>query len=140
LKLTALVLAAQICASAISLMAFSANAQSIGQSQTTREIHKTESKSVSASEAKMLNPQPLPPKQNGIKQNPGDKVSLNPQPLPPKQNAFKQNPGDKVSLNPQPLPPKQGTLKLQQGETRSLNGPPISPAANNASPKSSLSR
>jgi len=85
LKLASSVLTTLTCVSAISLMALSVSAQPIGQPQTAREIHKTESKSVSATEATMLNPQPLPPKQNGFKQNPGDKVSLNPQPLPPKQ-------------------------------------------------------
>jgi hypothetical protein len=139
LKLTSSVLATLICASAISLMAFSASAQPIAPSQTAREIHKTESKSISPSEAKMLNPQPLPPKQNGFKQK-SKAYDDGFGPMPHKQNGFKQNPGDKVSLNPQPLPPKQGALKLQQGEARTVQGPPIMPAANNAAPKSSLSR
>jgi hypothetical protein len=60
---------------------------------------------------RMLNPQPLPPKEKGLsaKNNLGSDRMLNPQPLPPKaintvgvKNSF----GSERMLNPQPLPPK----------------------------------
>lgn len=39
----------------------------------------------------------------------GDTVSLNPQPLPPDPDSVRDNPGDTVGLNPQPLPPRVGS-------------------------------
>ena len=66
---------------------------------------------------KMLNPQPLPPKENkdfkAAKQ--GSEKMLNPQPLPPKEiKPFKaEKKGSEKMLNPQPLPPKESSLKIK---------------------------
>jgi hypothetical protein len=62
---------------------------------------------------RMLNPQPLPPKDKfATFKNYGSDRALNPQPLPPKATvAVMKNYGSDRSLNPQPLPPKE-TLKL----------------------------
>lgn len=67
---------------------------------------------------KMLNPQPLPPKEhNGFKpETKGSEKMLNPQPLPPKANKdFKpENRGSEKMLNPQPLPPKASSIKIKK--------------------------
>ncbi|MBX9826501.1 MAG: hypothetical protein K2Y27_16110 [Xanthobacteraceae bacterium] len=88
---------------------------------------------------RMLNPQPLPPKDGGPSQKGiiivggkntiGSDRMLNPQPLPPKEKfgAFK-NYGSDRALNPQPLPPKATTTAFRNsGSDRALNPQPLPP-------------
>jgi hypothetical protein len=82
---------------------------------------------------RMLNPQPLPPKDKGLsekgiiivggKNKAGSEQMLNPQPLPPKEKTLsaKNNLGSDRMLNPQPLPPK--AINTLGSSDRMMNSP-----------------
>lgn len=83
---------------------------------------------------RMLNPQPLPPKARfGTVSNFGSDRMLNPQPLPPKALAITgiNSRVSAVSLNPQPLPPKTFALSAVTNRASAvmLNPQPLPPKA-----------